>query len=382
MREHVQRPHSCKLPWTDQRHPRVAFTACADGACFCDAAPLDALRAKDCRARSLEHAECDSVGLKPRDAFYRLEQPISALFQDQEAPGLLGTHLINRPAPCFDMKVTREEAFTILEIQVIAIESAEACATVHAAVLRATRLCFAGEAASARGCACPRPRCSTARRRLNTNHGACWRCRCTPSDRRQKTSPSSKPPTRSRRCGGEGAAPGVPQPSMQTHWPRHRMRGPVHGPHMLHSRAHAAPCAAMHHRHPDKNPDNDEATTKFQQISAAYARLSNPDASDDELDDVSGPPGGGGEGLPHLPPASCRRRQEAGGRRQEAGGRSLLWQRRRRVAPPDAPACAVCDLASKRPMPCAALLQINPDDLDIYDLFEEMGLRIDPLAFL
>ena len=33
-------------------------------------------------------------------------------------------------------------------------------------------------------------------------------------------------------------------------------------------------------------------------------------------------------------------------------------------------------------MPCAALLQINPDDLDIYDLFEEMGLRIDPLAFL
>ena len=71
---------------------------------------------------------------------------------------------------------------------------------------------------------------------------------------------------------------------------------------MLHSRAHAAPCAAMHHRHPDKNPDNDEATTKFQQISAAYARLSNPDASDDELDDGSGP-------------------QEAGGRRQEAGGR-------------------------------------------------------------
>lgn len=42
------------------------------------------------------------------------------------------------------------------------------------------------------------------------------------------------------------------------------------------------------HRHPDKNANNkEEATVKFQQVSAAYARLTGADESDDDLDDVS-----------------------------------------------------------------------------------------------
>uniref|UniRef100_A0A383VNM1 J domain-containing protein n=1 Tax=Tetradesmus obliquus TaxID=3088 RepID=A0A383VNM1_TETOB len=38
--------------------------------------------------------------------------------------------------------------------------------------------------------------------------------------------------------------------------------------------------------HPDKNGNSEESTTKFQLISAAYARLTSADASDDDLDDL------------------------------------------------------------------------------------------------
>ena len=42
-------------------------------------------------------------------------------------------------------------------------------------------------------------------------------------------------------------------------------------------------------RHPDKNPDDETATAKFQSINNAYRRLTNPDPeavdSDDEGDD-------------------------------------------------------------------------------------------------
>jgi hypothetical protein len=43
-----------------------------------------------------------------------------------------------------------------------------------------------------------------------------------------------------------------------------------------------APCC----RHPDKNGNSEESNTKFQMISAAYARLTSADASDDDLDDL------------------------------------------------------------------------------------------------
>ncbi|KAF6263756.1 hypothetical protein COO60DRAFT_1457934 [Scenedesmus sp. NREL 46B-D3] len=38
--------------------------------------------------------------------------------------------------------------------------------------------------------------------------------------------------------------------------------------------------------HPDKNGNSEESTTKFQMVSAAYARLTSADASDDDLDDL------------------------------------------------------------------------------------------------
>jgi curved DNA-binding protein CbpA len=39
--------------------------------------------------------------------------------------------------------------------------------------------------------------------------------------------------------------------------------------------------------HPDKNDGSEEATARFQQVSAAYARLTAAGGSDDELSDVS-----------------------------------------------------------------------------------------------
>jgi len=55
---------------------------------------------------------------------------------------------------------------------------------------------------------------------------------------------------------------------------------PVDPPHPPHQRQRPT-------RHPDKNPDNQDTTTRFQQVSAAYARLTGADESDDDLDDVS-----------------------------------------------------------------------------------------------
>ena len=39
-------------------------------------------------------------------------------------------------------------------------------------------------------------------------------------------------------------------------------------------------------RHPDKNSNSDEATEKFKEINAAYARLTSAEESDDDLDDI------------------------------------------------------------------------------------------------
>lgn len=44
-------------------------------------------------------------------------------------------------------------------------------------------------------------------------------------------------------------------------------------------------CPCVFARHPDKN-NSEEATEKFQMISAAYARLTSADQSDDDLDDL------------------------------------------------------------------------------------------------
>jgi hypothetical protein len=39
-------------------------------------------------------------------------------------------------------------------------------------------------------------------------------------------------------------------------------------------------------RHPDKNSNSDEATEKFKEVNAAYARLTSAEESDDDLDDI------------------------------------------------------------------------------------------------